>query len=71
MYNIHFFYHLKKRCDLPPRDQQPLLQYLHIPKTSTSINWFLHDYFDCFNQFNDSNEPCSKWLENVNLLSYL
>lgn len=49
-------------CSLPPREKQQVLQYLHIPKSSTSINWFLHDYFECTAQ--NSTEPCPRWLRN-------
>ena len=48
-------------CSFPPREKQPALQYLHIPKSSTSINWFLHDYFNCSND-NSASNPCSSWL---------
>jgi hypothetical protein len=34
------------QCNMPPQDKQHVLQYLHVPKSGTSINWFLHDYFD-------------------------
>jgi hypothetical protein len=35
-------------CHLPPRQALTVIQYLHIPKTGTSINWFLHDYYGHF-----------------------
>jgi hypothetical protein len=32
----------------PPRlEKLPYIQFMHIPKTGTSINWALHGYFDC------------------------
>lgn len=48
------------KCLMPPREKQEMLQYLHIPKTGTSINWFLHDYFDNCGA-NESN-PCPNHL---------
>ena len=54
---------LNIRCHLPPRKKEETLQFLHIPKTGTSVNWFLRDYFDC-TVSNDSN-PCDEWLQTV------
>jgi hypothetical protein len=54
------------KCQMPPRpEKQELLQFLHIPKTGTSLNWFLHDYFieDC--GANESPDPCPRHLANV------
>ncbi len=52
-------------CSFPPRREKlHIIQYLHIPKTGSSINWFLHDYYDCF--VNSSN-PCSSFLSTVSL----
>ena len=54
-------------CSLPPRLQkQEILQFFHIPKTGTALNWFLHDYFEnCTDMMQTENggEPCSRWLE--------
>ena len=59
-------------CMLPPQLKLPHLQYFHIPKCGTSLNWFLRDYFDnCDIQSPNeahSNDPCPSWLENVSLL---
>ena len=40
-----------------------MIQFFHIPKTGTSINWFLHDYFNCLER--NATQPCMKWLETV------
>lgn len=48
------------KCSMPKQEKLDIIQYLHIPKTSTSINWALHAYFeDC--KVNMSN-PCSAFL---------
>jgi len=49
------------RCMMPPQTRLDKIQFLHIPKTGTSINWFFHDYFDC--AISNSSQPCSQWLE--------
>jgi hypothetical protein len=53
-------------CNLPPRNssaKHDILQFLHIPKTGTAFNWFLHDYFDnCTTDADTSDEPCTRWL---------
>jgi hypothetical protein len=46
---------------MPPQQRLQSLQYLHIPKAGTSLNWFLHDYFDCLDA--NATSPCMKWLE--------
>jgi hypothetical protein len=48
---------------MPPQNKLPLIQFLHIPKTGTSINWFLHDYFDSLPE--NATVPCMKWLGTV------
>lgn len=58
-------------CPLPPQTKLSHLQYFHIPKSGTSINWFLRDYFDNCNSVNMgivslSEDPCPLWLETVN-----
>lgn len=56
-------------CSLPPQIKLSHLQYFHIPKSGTSINWFLRDYFDNCNVdlgSSLSDDPCSSWLETVN-----
>jgi hypothetical protein len=57
------FFIFERRCTMPPQEKLPTLQFLHIPKTATSINWFLHDYFDCLPP--NASSPCMKWLETV------
>ena len=60
-------------CSLPKRDEKlEVIQFLHIPKTGTSLNWFFRDYFgNCTDDINSesgdfsSEEPCVKWLSNV------
>lgn len=49
-------------CMFPPTPfQKPgLFQYFHIPKTGTSINFFLHDFFE--NCSTSTKIPCPKWL---------
>ena len=37
-------------------------QYFHIPKTGTSINYFLHDYFDNCSTYAHKISPCPVWL---------
>ena len=45
-----------------------VIQYLHIPKTGTSFNFFLHSYFD--NCSTDETHPCPNWLTNVRYYLY-
>lgn len=57
-------------CLLPPQTKQSYLQYFHIPKSGTSINWFFRDYFENCNdevnvRVNVSGDPCPTWLETV------
>lgn len=47
---------------MPPRDKKAALQFLHIPKTGTSFNYLLHDYFDCLVMENNT-DGCSEWLD--------
>ena len=53
-------------CMMPPRlAKLPLLQFLHIPKTGSSINWALAGYFDnCSETFSTLN-PCPRHLTDV------
>ena len=41
---------------MPPREKETLFQHFHIPKTGTSIVWFLSDYLECES---DPFNPCS------------
>ena len=50
---------------LPPQVKLPVLQYFHIPKSGTSINWFLRDYFDGCGVKSKEEDPCPVWLKNV------
>jgi len=55
-------------CFLPPQTKLSNLQYFHIPKSGTSINWFLRDYFDDCEGGSPSlisEDPCPSWLTNV------
>ena len=52
-------------CSLPPHNsstKHEILQFLHIPKTGTAFNWFLHDYFENCTDLDMSQEPCTRWL---------
>ena len=54
------------QCMFPPQSNATklkVIQYLHIPKTGTSFNFFLHSYFD--NCSTDETHPCPHWLTNV------
>ena len=54
------------QCMFPPQSNATklkVIQYLHIPKTGTSFNYFLHSYFD--NCSTDETHPCPHWLTNV------
>ncbi len=52
-------------CLMPSKPLQTLdvIQYLHIPKCGTSINFFLHDYFE--NCSTSRSDPCPRWLTSV------
>ena len=51
-------------CAMPSQEKLGYLQYFHIPKCGTSINWFLRDYFgNC--EEDESSDPCPRWLSNV------
>lgn len=50
------------RCHMPPREKKAALQHLHIPKTGTSFNFILHDYFNC-SVDPTSSQGCREWLE--------
>jgi hypothetical protein len=66
-------------CMLPTTvRRKPALQYLHVPKAGTSVNWFLRDYFGeaCASEglmHNTSGDrgprlednPCPEWLHTV------
>jgi hypothetical protein len=60
------------------KQRKPALQYLHVPKAGTSVNWFLRDYFGgaCASEqlHNTSRDrgssqlednPCPEWLHTV------
>lgn len=50
-------------CAMPSQEKLGYLQYFHIPKCGTSINWFLRDYFgNC--EEDESSDPCPRWLSN-------
>jgi len=57
---------------MPPRQKEEVLQYLHIPKTGTSLNWFLRDYFNFLSEeelkTNSMTDPCLNWLQTVGLI---
>lgn len=72
----------RSRRSMMPRieSRKPALQYLHIPKAGTSVNWFLRDYFGsaCASAFSSSSDrtaavteqqeegnPCPEWLHTV------
>jgi hypothetical protein len=58
------------KCYRPPRlEKLSYLQFMHIPKTGTSINWALHGYFDC--ELSTRTDPCSQHLRNVNSIDRL
>lgn len=58
-------------CHMPPQLKLPNLQYFHVPKCGTSINWFLIDYFDDCGRIeavhSPRQEPCPRWLQNVRI----
>lgn len=56
-------------CLFPRQERLDALQYLHIPKAGTAINWFLHDYFHCSgeDEVSPSPDPCPRWLETVSM----
>ncbi len=56
---------LKYRCMMPPRRMLPAIQFLHIPKTGTVFNRFLHSYFGC--ELPAGSDPCPKWMNEVKL----
>ena len=59
------------QCMFPPQTNATMLkviQFLHIPKTGTSFNFFLHSYFD--NCSTDETHPCPYWLTNVRYYLY-
>lgn len=45
-----------------------VIQYLHIPKSGTVINWYLRDYLNCSADDLDFSPPCSEWLDTVSEL---
>lgn len=52
-------------CDMPPRPEKlPFIQFVHIPKSGSSINRFFHDYYDCSYNREDEN-PCSGFVNKV------
>ena len=68
---INWTYNEICRCMFPPHSNATklkVIQYLHIPKTGTSFNFFLHSYFD--NCSTDETHPCPHWLTNVRIYLY-
>lgn len=60
--------HILIRCYMPPRRKKEMLQFMHIPKTGTSFNYLLHDYFGCLSLENNT-DGCVQWLDRANKLS--
>ena len=56
-------------CKMPPRKQKDILQFLHIPKSGTSFNFLLHDYFNCLTLPGMESDGCEKWLKDADELS--
>jgi hypothetical protein len=55
-------------CYMPPREKKKALQFLHIPKTGTSFNYILHDYFDCLSLHGLGSDGCADWLDGPDAL---
>lgn len=60
---LNWRYNSHCQCDLPPQKALSKIQFVHIPKTGTSLNWILHSYFD--NCLVNLSNPCSSFLTNV------
>lgn len=56
------------QCQLPSRKKIEVIQYLHIPKTATSINFFFQDYFDSCPKSDET--PCPFHISNV-IISFI
>ena len=54
-------------CSIPakPRTSMSMFQLVHIPKTGSSINYFLHDYFPGCELPNNATNPCPLALEST------
>ena len=51
---------------MPVREKPKIVEYLHIPKAGTSLNWILQNYWeDCLQSPPDSGDPCPRWFDSL------